>query len=45
MDWNAIEKCTNSETGHRAQYNIALATKAAGVKSVPTLHIDGINEE
>jgi interferon gamma-inducible protein 30 len=45
LDWNAIEQCTNSETGHRAQYYTALATKAAGVKSVPTLYVDGIEED
>ena len=44
LDWDLIETCTNSEEGNQAQYYAALATKAAKVKSVPTLFVDGIEE-
>lgn len=45
LDWSQIESCTNSYEGQQAQYYAALATKAAGIKSVPTLYVDGVEEE
>lgn len=45
MDWSMIESCTNSYEGQQIQYYSALATKAAQVRSVPSLFFDGVAEE
>lgn len=41
LNWDLIEDCTNTYDGKQAQFYNALATKAAQVKSVPTLIVDG----